>query len=74
MKTYLIWRYQLPDKSAGTPWILTRYQVKARSEKEAESRTKRKFAGCGFHSMSLVAVEQGINPNELKKISESVAC
>ena len=62
MKTYRIWRRGIGDR-LQSDWIMTTYNVKGRTDKEAESRMKRKFANCGFHSMSLVAVESGVNPN-----------
>lgn len=59
MKKFIIWR--------GTPyfkdWIKTSESVMARTQKEAESKTKRKFANAGFSNMSLLTVEEGIDPN-----------
>lgn len=56
--TYRIWR-----RHDGIEWLQTSHTLKAQSDKDAESRMKRMFSGCGFHSMSLVAVSVGDNPN-----------
>ena len=52
---YEIWRYNHSQKV----WIKTSHKLKARTDKEAQSVVKRKFAGAGFSSMSLVAVKPG---------------
>lgn len=56
---YWVWRRSLVVPSPGTTvdpsWTRTTYSVMARSDREAEAKTRRKFAGCGFGSMSLVA-------------------
>lgn len=63
MKKFIIWR--------GSPyfstWIKTSEFVMARTQKEANAKTKRKFANAGFSSMSLFPVEDGIDPNVKKK-------
>lgn len=59
MKTYIIWR----ATSYSKDWTKTFQSVKARTQKEADSKTARKFANAGFSNMSLLAVEEGIDPN-----------
>jgi hypothetical protein len=44
-------------------WSRTSHSVTARTDKEAQAKVKRKFAGCGFSAMSLVAVKNGMTPN-----------
>lgn len=56
---YAIWRQQ--HGSSG--WLRTAHTVKARSDREAQSRISRKFAGAGFTAMALVAVPSGTDPN-----------
>lgn len=66
MKPYLlyhIWRRQMADYGGSTPWLLTSHTLKARTDKEAESKLRRMFAGAGFSCMSLVAV-YGRDPNQ----------
>jgi hypothetical protein len=46
-------------------WSQTSHSVKARTDKEAQAKVKRKFSGCGFSAMSLVAVRYGKTPNAL---------
>lgn len=59
MKTYVIW-----FKNYGeSPWSKTNHYVKARSDKEAQSRMLRKFQGSGFHSMFMLALEEGVSPS-----------
>lgn len=58
---YGIWKRIHGDKE----WTRTSHNVKARTDKEAQAKVKRKFAGCGFSSMSLVAVQFGMTPNAI---------
>ena len=58
-KLYDVWR----QAHSETTWVKTAHSVSACSDKDAASKVKRKFEGCGFTSMSLVAVLQGSNPN-----------
>lgn len=58
---YRVWRRQTGQ--CTTKWLMTSYNLIARSDKEAESKLRRSFAACGFHAMSLVAVPFGTNPN-----------
>ena len=44
-------------------WSQTSHSVTARTDKEAQAKVKRKFSGCGFSAMSLVAVGYGKTPN-----------
>ena len=44
-------------------WMQTSHLLLARTDKEAQSKTRRIFSGAGFHSMSLVAVLDGEDPN-----------
>lgn len=44
-------------------WTQTNHTVKARTDEEAESKTRRNFSSAGFHGMSMVAVESGKSPN-----------
>jgi len=60
---YSVWRRQWPDNTAPTPWMMTSHRLKARTSDEAQTKVRRMFAGCGFHSMSLVAVTAGEDPN-----------
>ena len=60
---YAVWRRQWADNTAPTPWMVTSHSLKARTSDEAQTKLRRMFSGCGFHSMSLVAVMAGENPN-----------
>lgn len=64
---YAIWRRQFADNCAPTLWFLTAHSLKARSDSEAARKLARMFHGAGFHSMSLVAVREGDNPNFIAK-------
>lgn len=65
--TYYIWRRQTAD-SCRTQWLKTSHTVKARTDKEAESRMKQKFASFRLHSMQLVAMRGDEDPNETARI------
>jgi len=56
MQTYKIYRRQVNDKGVS-PLVATAHTLKARTDKEAQSKMKRKFQNAGFHSMQLVAVK-----------------
>lgn len=43
--------------------MLTDHSLNARTDKEDQSKMKRKFGGAEFSNMSLVAIETGIDPN-----------
>jgi len=60
---YAVWRKQRADYGGTTNWILTGHKLKAQSDKDAQSRMKRCFEGCGFSAMSLVAMPVGESPN-----------
>lgn len=62
---YRVWRRQMPDRCCPGTWLFTYHTIKARTDKEARSRTKRYFKGYGFSAMSLVAVPDGSDPNVL---------
>lgn len=57
-KDYCIWSRIY----AVSKWTKTFHTVRARTDKEAQSKTRRKFSGCGFSYMSLIAVERGVTP------------
>ncbi len=59
LRDYGVWR----RSHSESQWSRTSYDVKARTDKEAESKVRRKFSGCGFSSMALVAVPHGQTPN-----------
>lgn len=60
-KDYAIWR-----QNFGTAkWIKTSHTVKARTDKEAQSKMTRMFAGAGFSSMSMIAISSELSPNEV---------
>ena len=59
-KDYTIWRHH----HSGGDWQQTSYSVKARTNKEAQSKMQRMFSGCGFSSMSMIALLPGTTPNE----------
>ncbi len=59
METYDVWR----NNHSGPGWIKTAHSVEGRSQKEAQSKVKRKFENGGFSSMSLLAVKRGEDPN-----------
>ncbi len=67
MDIYRVWRSQQVNLKHGggymTEWFPCNDTIKARSKKEAQSKLERKFAKAGFHSMSLIAVPAGKNPN-----------
>jgi hypothetical protein len=58
-----IWMRHLERATSGG-WTLTNHTVKARSDKEAQSKVRRSFARAGFSNMSLAAVVHGTNPNQ----------
>ena len=60
---YAVWRQQ-HSVSIPSKWILTGHKLKARTNREAQSRLKRVFEGCGFSSMSLIAMPVGESPND----------
>ena len=62
---YRVWRRLLPPGVYSGPWIMTNHTIKARTDKEAESRIRRCFYGTGLAGTSLVAVPQGTDPNTL---------
>jgi len=59
MTDYEIWR----RSHSEAKWSKTSHSIKARTDKEAQAKVRRKFTGCGFSSMSLVAVLIGMTPN-----------
>lgn len=61
---YSIWRRQFGDHCVSS-WVQTSHTLAARSDKEAAAKLRNKFAGCGFNSMSLVAVPLGDAPGAL---------
>jgi hypothetical protein len=61
---YAVWRKQRSDYGGTTNWILTGHKLKALSDKDAQSRLKRCFEGCGFSEMSLVSMPVGESPND----------
>ena len=61
---YAVWRQACPHNVCPGDWVLTGHKLKARSDKDAQSRLKRVFEGCGFSSMRLVAMPVGKSPNE----------
>lgn len=62
MNEYCVWRQQSTDRHVSR-WIQSSHTLKARTDKEAESRLRRRFANAGFQSMRLVAVPAGVDPN-----------
>lgn len=62
---YSVWRRSLvvpsPGSTVDSSWIRTTHSVMARSDREAEAKTRRKFAGRGLSSMSLVATLGDLN-------------
>ena len=60
---YRVWKRNMPDNACPTSWAMTSHTLKARTDKEAQSKLRRMFFGCGFHAMSLVAVLSGESPN-----------
>ena len=50
-------------RANASRWTQTTHHFRARTDKEAESKLRRMFAGAGFSGMSLVAVEGGDSPN-----------
>lgn len=53
----------MPDSAYPTRWTKTSHSVKAKSDESAQKKVIAKFKGCGFSNMSLVAVEEGVDPN-----------
>jgi phage terminase Nu1 subunit (DNA packaging protein) len=60
---YAVWRQQ-HSTSVCERWTLTGHKLKAQSDKDAQSRLRRVFNGCGFTHMSLIAMPVGETPNE----------
>jgi hypothetical protein len=57
---FRVWRIQ---NKQYAEWWPCRVIIKARSQKEADSKLARKFANAGFHLMGLAAVPFNQNPN-----------
>lgn len=53
----------MPDNNAPTPWFKTSHSVLAMNTEHARKKVRKMFGAAGFHSMSLVAVPFGTNPN-----------
>ena len=60
---YAVWRQQ-HSPSVCERWTLTGHKLKAQSDKDAQSRLRRVFNGCGFTHMSLIAMPVGETPND----------
>jgi hypothetical protein len=58
MNTYDIWQCH----HSTSTWSKTEHSVRARTDKEAQARTRQKFVGFNLTSMSLVAVLRGETP------------
>ncbi len=65
---YRIWMRHTVRYTASGGWSLTSHTVKARSDKEAQSKVRRKFASAGFNNMSLVAMACGADPNQQEAV------
>lgn len=63
-KTYIIWMQNRPDNGAGGPWRKIKEVVKARTNEEAQKKMRRKFANFGLTACALVALPEGISPND----------
>lgn len=63
---YLVWRRSMTERGVSG-WTVTSYSLKARTDKQAQSRLAKMFKSAGFHSMSLVAVIDGKNPNSINQ-------
>jgi len=59
MITYRVWRRH----HSGGRWLMTCHFLQARTDDEAAAKLTETFAHADFHSMSLVAVPEGIDPN-----------
>lgn len=60
-KKYIVWRRQ---HQPASKWMKTAHSVNARTDIEAHSKVGKMFQAASFSSMSLVAVQEGIDPNE----------
>ena len=59
----------MADNTCPGGWIPTVHTLKARTDKEAQSKVRRRFENAGLTAMSLVAVPTGENPNVTDKIT-----
>lgn len=59
MSTYRVWRRH----HSGGPWQMTCHSLQANSDEWAAAKLKTAFAHADFHSMSMVAVPEGVDPN-----------
>ncbi len=57
---FFVWRCQ----HSGGAWTKTAHCALARSRKEAQYKFRRRFINAGFSAMSLLAVEDGVDPNK----------
>lgn len=57
-KTYHIWKRWHSDPN----WTITHQSVKARTDKEAQTRMQNRFRSYGLCHVSLIAIEEGKKP------------
>lgn len=63
MSEYVVWKQNVPDSGFGGGWHETSHTILAKTNKEAQAKLRRKFAGCGFHAMRLIALPRGSRPD-----------
>lgn len=59
--TYAVWRRH---HQPGSEWSLTAETLRARSDRDAQARLRRRFKNAGFSSMSLLALPSGTTPKD----------
>jgi hypothetical protein len=62
-QSYAVWMQNRPDRGYCGPWRRTGHAVKARTDGEAQSKMRRKFAGFGLSACALIALPDGIDAN-----------
>lgn len=67
---YTIWMKNCPDLGYGGPWRATSHTVKARTDAEAQSKMRRKFAGFGLSNCALIALPESVDANDKVEFSE----
>ena len=64
-RQYHVWMQNCPDRGYGGPWRKTNHSLKARTDKEAQTRMRRMFANFGLSACALIALPDGIDANNV---------
>ena len=64
-----VWRRYVNDKGCSA-WIKTDHRVRAKTDRQAQSRIKVRFRNAHFTDMQMVAVPEDADPNKPEKITD----